>query len=294
VTTTQNNGEWAKVCALMLTFIPAMPARSAPGSSRIDASVRIFTISFVRCSVPTIRTSKVLAIPSLTSRAEASAASTLAVSATNRFADASEVGRERPSESADSTASVTEQLELFVQVLAQMRDCLHVDLIEGLFNLVEGTEVASYDPLRECREKRRCVEEPDFASPFGSVSEIIECSDVGAADGQDPVGTKETVHHDPLAGRVALCIRDSDGRHPQVPLELLDAWSSFRIAEPQLRSSAQVERVEDIDCLVLGGIHQVDPEDLILVEGVESPGPVFDPLALSLVEEIGAHHPNIT
>ena len=27
---------------------------------------------------------------------------------------------------------------------------------------------------------------------------------------------------------------------------------------------------------------------------MESPGPVFDPFALSLVEEIGAHHPTIT
>ena len=44
-----------------------------------------------------------------------------------------------------------------------MRDCLHVDLIEGLFDLVEGTDVAGYHPLQECREKRRCVEKPDFA-----------------------------------------------------------------------------------------------------------------------------------
>src|SRR5580765_8176450 len=175
-----------------------------------------------------------------------------------------------------------------------MRDCLHVDLIERLFDLVEGTEVAVYDPLRECREKRWCVEEPDFAFPFGSVSKIIECSDVGAADGQDPVGTKETVHDDPLASRVALCIRDSDGRHPQLPLKLLDAGSAFRIAELQFGGSAQVEGVEDIDCLVLGGIHQVDPEDLVLVQGVESPSPVFDPFALSLVEEIRAHHSTVT
>src|SRR6476661_9853063 len=108
-----------------------------------------------------------------------------------------------------------------------MRDRLHVDLIEGLFDLVEGTEVAGYDPLRECREKRRCVEEPDFALPFGGASKVIECSDVGAVDGQDPVGTKETVHDDSLTSRVALCIRDSDGSHPQVPLELLDRWSSL-------------------------------------------------------------------
>src|ERR1700751_765771 len=139
-----------------------------------------------------------------------------------------------------------------------MRDCFHVDLIEGLFDLVEGTEVAGYDPLRECREKRRCVEEPDLALPFGSFSKIIERSDVGAADGQNPVGTEETVHDDPLTSSVTLCIRDSDGRHPQVPLELVDTWPSFRIAELQLRGSAQVKRVEDTDCLVLGGIHQVD------------------------------------
>ena len=81
-------------------------------------------ISFVRCSVRTIRTSNELAIPSLASRAEASAASTLAVSATNRSAESSEesgsnsewlqsrehlsVGRERPSESADSMTSVAQ------------------------------------------------------------------------------------------------------------------------------------------------------------------------------------------
>src|SRR5580765_1223601 len=175
-----------------------------------------------------------------------------------------------------------------------MRDCLHVDLVEGLFDLVEGTEVAGYDSLRECREKRLCVEEPDFALPFGGASKVIECSDVGAVDGQDPVGTKETVDDDPLASRGALCIRDSNDRHPQVPLELLDARSSLWIAELQLRGSAQVERVEDLDCLVLGGIHHVDPEDLILVQAVKSAGPVFDAFALSPVEEIGAHHSTIT
>src|SRR5579862_139656 len=90
VTTTQNSGEWTKVCALKLTFIPATPARSAPGRSKIEARVRTFIISFVRCSVRTISTSNELAIPSLTSRAEARAASTLAVSATNRSADSSE------------------------------------------------------------------------------------------------------------------------------------------------------------------------------------------------------------
>jgi hypothetical protein len=77
------------VCALKFTFIPATPARSAPGSSRIDASARTFMISFVQCSVRTIRTSNEVEIPSLTSRADASAASTLAVSATNRSADPS-------------------------------------------------------------------------------------------------------------------------------------------------------------------------------------------------------------
>src|SRR6476660_7644290 len=108
-----------------------------------------------------------------------------------------------------------------------MRDCLHVDLIKGLFDFVEGTDVACYDPLRECREKRWCVEKPDLALPFGGVSKVIECSDVGSADGQDPVGTEETVDDDSLTSRVALCIRDSDGSHPQVPLELLDRWSSL-------------------------------------------------------------------
>ena len=42
--TTQKSGECSKVCALKFTFITATPARSAPGSSRIDASVRTFTI----------------------------------------------------------------------------------------------------------------------------------------------------------------------------------------------------------------------------------------------------------
>ena len=39
--------EWKNTVGLKLTFIPATPARRAPGSNRIEASVRIFTISFV-------------------------------------------------------------------------------------------------------------------------------------------------------------------------------------------------------------------------------------------------------
>src|SRR4029077_15217342 len=44
VTTPQNSGEDTNVCALKFTFIPATPARRAPGRSRIEARVSTFMI----------------------------------------------------------------------------------------------------------------------------------------------------------------------------------------------------------------------------------------------------------
>src|SRR5207342_2498981 len=98
------------------------------------------------------------------------------------------MGRERPSESADSTASVAEHLDLLLRVVARMRECLHVELIERLFDLVERTEIAGYDPLQEGREKRGRVEQTDFAISFGKLSEVVEHGDPGAVGGQDPIG----------------------------------------------------------------------------------------------------------
>ena len=68
--TAQERPESKNCAGLKSTFMPAIPARRAPGRRRIETIVRIFTISFVRCSVRTIRTSTELAIASLTSRAE--------------------------------------------------------------------------------------------------------------------------------------------------------------------------------------------------------------------------------
>ena len=203
VTTTQNNGEWAKVCALMLTFIPAIRGEECAGEQQ-DRREREHFHDLVRpmlCADDQDIERACDPIPHIACGGERSVDSRRECH--DRFADASEResgsnsewlsvantfgAAKRPSESADATASVTKHLELFFQVLTRVRYRLHVDHIEGLFDLVEGTEVAGYDPLRECREKRRCIEDADFALPFGNVSKVIECSDVGAADGQDPV-----------------------------------------------------------------------------------------------------------
>ena len=73
-------GECANVLALKFTFIPITPAISVPGSSRIDATVRTLMISFVRCSVRAISTSKDPLIASFASRAAARAASVFTAS----------------------------------------------------------------------------------------------------------------------------------------------------------------------------------------------------------------------
>ena len=75
--------EFTNICVPKFAFIRATPAISAPGSSRIEASVRILMISLVRCSVRTIRTSKELAIPSFASRAALRAVSTRSMSSVN-------------------------------------------------------------------------------------------------------------------------------------------------------------------------------------------------------------------
>jgi hypothetical protein len=134
-----------------------------------------------------------------------------------------------------------------------MRECLHVELIEGLFDLVEGAEIAGYHPLQQCREKRGRVEEPDLALAFGNAAKVVERSNVGAVSSQDPVGTKKTVDDDPLTSGVAFCLGDGNGRHPQVALVLLNPWFPLRIAEPQPPGITQIERVEDLGRLVLGG-----------------------------------------
>jgi hypothetical protein len=112
--------------------------------------------------------------------------------------------------------------------------------------------------------------------------------------GQDPVGTKETVDDDALTSGVALCVGDGDGRHPQVALTLLDPRFPLRIAEPQPPGIAQTEPGEHLVCLVLGGIHQVEPEHLILVQAAKRLGPVIDACALLPVEEKGRHHATVT
>ena len=77
------------------------------------------------------------------------------------------VGRERPPQAADSTASVAEHPDLLLRVVARLRERLHVELVERLFDLVEGAEIAGYDPLQERREKRGRIEQADLAFSFG-------------------------------------------------------------------------------------------------------------------------------
>ena len=112
--------------------------------------------------------------------------------------------------------------------------------------------------------------------------------------GQDPVGTKETVNDDPLTSGVAFRVGDGNGCHPQVALVLLDPRFPLRIAEPQPLGIPQIERVDDLGCLVLRRIQQIDPEDLILVQAVKGLGPVLDAFALPPVEEVGRHHTTIS
>ena len=110
-----------------------------------------------------------------------------------------------------------------------------VDVLDAL-DLGAAAELKLGDP-----ERRPCVDE---------FERHLRVTAVAVSD----------TERDAARERVVVdCFRDSDGRHPQVPLELVDtSVTAVRIAELQLRGSAQVKRVEDIDCLVLGGIHQVD------------------------------------
>ena len=124
------------------------------------------------------------------------------------------VGRQRPPQSADSRASVAEHPELILRIVARLGEGPHVELIERLFDLVEGMEIACDDPLQDRRDKRGRIEQADFALSFRNRTEVVKHGDLGTVGSQDPVRTKETIDHDPLTIRVALCVRDSNSRHP--------------------------------------------------------------------------------
>ena len=212
-------------------------------------------ISFVRCSVRTIRTSNELAMPSLASRAEASAASTLAVSATEplgRFRRGERVelgvaqrrehlpvGCERPSQATDSTASGAEQPDLLLRVVARIRECLHVELIERLFDLIEGVEIAGYDPFQNVSTETRAPSSRPI-SPFPSAtfrkSSSAAMSALWAVSTQLEPRKQSTT----IRSRVGVSLRvgDGDGRHPQMALVLLDP----PVSSPDRRASTHRHR----------------------------------------------------
>ena len=170
--------------------MPITPAISAPGSNRIDASVRIFTISLVRCSVRRIKTSNELTTASLASRAEASATSTCCGELLEPLGrplgrDEIELGmgqrdedfamrREGSTQPADARANLDQFGDLCLGVAAGAVEDRDVELLERRFDLVERPRVARHDPCEERREKRCRVEDAELAPSFGERAEVVD------------------------------------------------------------------------------------------------------------------------
>jgi len=175
---------------LGLKFIPITPAMSAPGRSKIDARVRTFMISFVRCSVRAISTSNEPMTASFASRAAARAVSVLAASSLNLFADSSvdtgsnseeaerhedlAVRRERAAQPANPPTNLDQCADLPLGVASRAAKDTDIELLKLCFDRVERPQITRHHPLHEYSEEGWCIEDADFAFSFGAVPKILD------------------------------------------------------------------------------------------------------------------------
>jgi len=174
------------------------------------------------------------------------------------------VGRECPPEAADSTASIAQYLDLLLRIVLWIRECLHVELVERLFDFVEGTEISSPRPHPGVPERNEGASRRPRLPFLRQSLEVVEDGDLAVMNGQEPVRANETVDDDPLTCGSCSSPEMATAVHPQVALVLLDPWSPLGISELQTLGVAKIERVQDLGCFVVRSIHEVNPEDLFL------------------------------